>query len=260
MSQAIAAYGNAQEVLDQVSGRSARSRLEALKTNVSLLQTAASGQAVDFSAAASGSPKRNGRRSPDPAPSSSGGAESPQALVDTLRNATDLEALSDFNITYTHVEFQTPAHQELYEAMNAANRAMLELEKTLQAKFGSGLMDQMAGAGGQGMMGAGGFDPASMGSADISVGEVSGNRGTMTVAAGGGSQEIPLVRINGRWFVDGTEDFNTLAAMANSQPAMMQTLMSMGTIAADLSRRVNADEFSSPQEVMMALGQAMQGP
>jgi hypothetical protein len=261
MSKAIAAYGNAQEALEQVSGRSARGRLEKLKANVSLLQTAASGHTVDFSAAAGDRPARSGGGSSAPAPApSSGGAESPQALVDTLRNATDIAALSEFNLSYTHVEFNSPADQELYASIADANRAMLELETALQAKFGSGLMDMGGAAGGQSMMGASGFDPEDLGSTDISIGEVSGDRATMIVDLGDGqSQETQLVRVNGRWFLDGTEQFNTLAAMAGSQPMMMDTLKSMGGIAADLIRRVNADEFSSMQEVMMAFGQATQG-
>jgi hypothetical protein len=258
VSQAIAAYGNAQDVLEQVSGRTARGRLETLKANVSMLQSAASGQAVDYSAVASDTPARSGGRSPAPA-APTGGAESPQALADLLGNANGIQALSEFNLSYTHIDFQSSEHQELYATMTDAQRAMLDLEKALQAKFGSGLMDQMGGAGGQGMMGPGGLDPADIGNADISVGEVTGDRGLMTVAAGGQAQEIPLVRIDGRWFMDGTEQFNMLVAMAGSQPMMMDTLKSMGGIAADLTRRVAAGEFSSPQEVMMALGQAMQG-
>jgi hypothetical protein len=256
--QAIAAYTNAQDVLGQVAGRTARLRLEALKAKISVLQAASSGQTVDFSAVAGDSPSPAGPRRPSPTPG--GGVETPQALVDALRNATGVQALAEFNLSLTHIEFQTPAHQQIYEAMNAANRAMLELEQALQEKLGSGLMDQFGGGGGQGMTGGpAGFDAGALGTAEINLGEVSGNRGSMTVSTGDQAREIGLIRINGRWYVDGTEDFNTLVAMAGDQAMLLQTLQSMGTATVDLSRRVRAGELASIQEVMMALGQAMQG-
>jgi hypothetical protein len=260
--QAIAAYANAQDVFGQVSGRAARSRLEALKTKISMLQAAAAGQPVVPTPAAGDGPGPADRRDagPDSAgPTPSGGAESPQALVEALRNATDLEALSEFSLRLTHIEFQTPEHQQLHEAMTSANRAMLELEKALKEQFGRGLMDQLGAAGGQGMMGPGGFDPAALGAADISLGEVSGDRGTMTITAGGQTKEAALIRISGRWYMDGTDDFNTLAAMAGDQTMLLQTLRSAEAAVGDLNRRVRAGEFTSPQEVMMALGQAVQG-
>jgi predicted nucleic acid-binding Zn-ribbon protein len=222
MSQAITAYGSAQEALEQVSGRSARSRLEALKADISLLQTAASGQAVDLSGAAGGdSPAREGRPSPAPA-SGSGGANSPQALIEALQGATDLESFTGIQLDLTHIELKTPVARQIYDASIVAGRAMAELDKAMREKLGSGLDTP-----------------------EVSLGEVSGDRGTMTVTMFGAPQPVGLIRINGMWYVDGTAQFDAQIAQAGA----------MGIDEA----AINAGEFSSPPEVMMALGEAMQG-
>jgi len=239
MSQAIAAYGNAQEALEQVSGRSARRRLEALKANVSLLQTAASGQAVDVSAAAGGSPAGNGRQSPAPAPGS-GGAESPQALVEALQSAADLESFTGIQLDLTHIELKTPVARQIYDGSIAVGRAMVELDKAMREKLGSGLD-----------------------APGVSLGEVSGDRGTMTVTTFGTPQQVGLIRINGMWYMDGTAKFDAQVAQAGAmgmdQAAMLQLVQGQGAAIGEVTRRVGAGEFGSVQEAMVALGQAMQG-
>jgi hypothetical protein len=239
VSQAIAAYGNAQEVLEQVSGRSARGRLEALKANVSLLQTAAAGQAVDYSAAASGSPARAGRQSPAPAPGG-GGARSPQALVDGLQSATDLDSFTRIQIDLTHIELKTPVARQIYDASIAAGHAMVELDRAMREKLGSGID-----------------------APGVSLGEVSGDRGTMTMTVFGAPQQVGLIRINGMWYVDGTAQFEAQVAQAGAmgmdQAAMLQLVQGQSAAIGAVTRRVNAGEFSSVPEAMTALGQAMQG-
>ncbi|MHC5005984.1 MAG: hypothetical protein ACYTGF_01345 [Planctomycetota bacterium] len=240
MSQAITAYGSAQEALEQVSGRSARSRLEALKADISLLQTAASGQAVDLSGAAGGdSPAREGRPSPAPA-SGSGGANSPQALIEALQGATDLESFTGIQLDLTHIELKTPVARQIYDASIVAGRAMAELDKAMREKLGSGLDTP-----------------------EVSLGEVSGDRGTMTVTMFGAPQPVGLIRINGMWYVDGTAQFDAQIAQAGAmgidEAAMLQLVQGQGAAIGAVTSRVNAGEFSSPPEVMMALGEAMQG-
>jgi hypothetical protein len=239
VSQAIAAYGNAQEVLEQVSGRSARGRLEALKANVGLLQTAAAGQAVDYSAAASGSPARGGRQSPAPAPGG-GGARSPQALVDGLQSATDLDSFTRIQIDLTHIELKTPVARQIYDASIAAGHAMVELDRAMREKLGSGID-----------------------APGVSLGEVSGDRGTMTMTVFGAQQQVGLIRISGMWYVDGTAQFEAQVAQAGAmgmdQAAMLQLVQGQSAAIGAVTRRVNAGEFSSVPEAMTALGQAMQG-
>jgi hypothetical protein len=256
-AQAIDAYKSAQDMLGRVSGRTSRLQLEALKAKIGALEAASSGQAVDFAAVASDGPAPGGPRSPAPKPG--GGAETPQALVDALRSATGYQALAEYSRTLTHIDFQTPAHQQIYEAMNDANRTMLELDAALIEQFGSGLMDMLGAGSGMGMAGPGGIGADALSAAQISLGDVSGNRGSMTVSTGDQTREIDLIRVNGRWYVDGTEDFNNLVAMTGDPTMLLQMLKSMATATGELKGRVRAGEFGSIQDVMAAFGQAMQG-
>jgi hypothetical protein len=233
MSKAAAAYGNALETLEQVSGRSARSRLETLKASVSRLQTAASGPAVDSAAAGGGSP------APAPAPSSSG-AESPQAIIEALQSTTDLESFMGNQLDFTHIELKTPVARQIYDASIAAGLAMVELDNAMRENLGSG------------------FDAPA-----VSLGEVSGDRGTMTVTMFGTPQQVELIRINGMWYMDGTAQFDAQVAQAGAmgmdQAAMLQLVQGQGAAIGEVTRRVGAGEFGSVQEAMVALGQAMQG-
>jgi hypothetical protein len=258
MTQAITAYTNAQDELGSVSGRAARQRLETLKAKIGILQTASTGQAGDYPAMAADSPPSADRAAA--APTGGSGAESPEELMQAMQDATDLETIMDLSLNLTYIDLQTPAHRQLYEAMAGANRATLELERALQESFGTGLMDQFgAAAAGQGLPGASGVSADDLASAEFSLGEISGNSGSILIAAGGETTEVGLVRINGRWFVDGTDEFNALTAMAGDPGMMMQAVQSVGAATGEMTRRVRAGEFSTIEEVMMAFGQAMQG-
>ncbi|MHC4080341.1 MAG: coiled-coil domain-containing protein [Planctomycetota bacterium] len=237
--KAIAAYANAQEVLEQVSGRTARSRLEALKANVSLLQAAASGQAVAVAAVPDSGDQGPPVDSPGASPTVDG-AESAEALVEALQNATDLESFTDIQIDLTHIELKTPVARQIYDASIAAGRALVELDKAMRENLGSG------------------FDAPA-----VSLGQVSGDRGTMTVTMFGAPQPLGLIRLNGMWYVDGTAQFDAQVAQAGAmgmdQAAMLQLVQGQGAAIGEVTGRVRAGEFGSVQEAMMALGQAMQG-
>jgi hypothetical protein len=85
----------------------------------------------------------------------------------------------------------------------------------------------------------------------------------MTVTMFGAPQPVGLIRINGMWYVDGTAQFDAQIAQAGAmgidEAAMLQLVQGQGAAIGAVTSRVNAGEFSSPPEVMMALGEAMQG-
>ena len=114
----------------------------------------------------------------------------------------------------------------------------------------------MAGAG----FGMGG----PLGEAQIGLGDISGNRGTILVNGAGGQQEVAIVRIAGRWYFDGVAEFAAMKQFAEQQGMSMDMMKSMSEsirrAMRTLAARVRAGEFSSAQEVLMALGQAMMPP
>ena len=168
------------------------------------------------------------------------GAESAEALVEALQNATDLESFTDIQIDLTHIELKTPVARQIYDASIAAGRALVELDKAMRENLGSG------------------FDAPA-----VSLGQVSGDRGTMTVTMFGAPQPLGLIRLNGMWYVDGTAQFDAQVAQAGAmgmdQAAMLQLVQGQGAAIGEVTGRVRAGEFGSVQEAMMALGQAMQG-
>jgi hypothetical protein len=251
VAAAVEAYTNAQSLLGQVAGRSARRRLEAVKLKMDALEAAASGQAVDVASLEPDVPPQ--------AASTSSGAESPEEIVEAFRNATGLRDITDLAYDLTYVDFQTQSHRMLFDASMAANRAVLALDEAVQAKFGTGMMDQLGAMGGnQDMMG---FSPEELAAAQFEIGEVSGSHGTMQITSDGDTEDVKLIRINGRWYVDGTEEFRMLtdqmAAAGGEETAVLMMIQSLSGVMEDLTERVQADEFGSVQDVMTAFGQAV---
>jgi hypothetical protein len=259
VSEALDAYTDAKGLLDQVAGRAARRRLEALKMKVQALEAATSGQAVDVAALTKDLPQATAAAGDDASGSTSSGAESPDALLAALQSASDLASFLHIASDLTHIEFKTPAQRSFYQAFIASNRAMVELDQAVQEKFGTGLLDQIGGAGGQNLMG---LDPSELGSIEYGLGEISGNHGTITVTKkDGATDEIKLIRVNGRWFLDGTDKFGEMTAPSGPAAEMVNTMIAgmqaTTGVAQDFTRRVGAGEFNSTQEVLVAFGQAM---
>jgi hypothetical protein len=261
IEEAASAYADSQNMLNQVSGRAARRRLETLRANISLLETATSGPMP--------APIETPRERREPvadAPAAAAptrGAESPEALVQALLNAEDLESLMDVAFNLTHVEITTPEDRQFYDAARESNLAFFELEKAMQETFGSGLMDQLGPMAAGQVLGQGALGGASPQAPDVSLGEVSGDRGTITVDAEGQTQELGIIRVDGRWYLDGTADFKAQASQAEAmgvdRTMMLQMARSVGAAVGDLTGRVRAGEFDSAEQVMMAFMQAMQG-
>ncbi|MHC4128532.1 MAG: coiled-coil domain-containing protein [Planctomycetota bacterium] len=230
MAQAADAYRNAQDVLGQVSGRTARRRLEALRARMSALLEEEPPPAT---------PEVGRRPSAAEAPApTADGAASPEALVQALRNAGDLESFTDIQLNLTHIEIETQIAGEIYEASADANRAMVELDTAMQEKLGGGL-----------------------GLPEVSLGQVSGDRAAITITVLGQPRPLELIRIDGMWYVDATDQFNAqiaqAAAMGLDETAVLTMAQTQAAAIREVVGRVRAGEFSSVPETLGALGQAI---
>ena len=90
--------------------------------------------------------------------------------------------------------------------------------------------------------------------AGATVSEQTEDRVVYTKTAFGQTQTIVIRKIEGTWKIDVDElDQTTLAAL----PVMEQMATTMATAADSLVKRIQAGEFKTAQEVMMAFGQSM---
>ncbi len=259
--QGSAAYANAGGVLDQVSGQTTRAQLERLKARMSSLESAVTGEPVAAEPVAAPAPAARAAstptRTPAEAPASvtavyGRGAESPQALVAALAGVSDIVAVTRFNLDYSWVELNSPDEREFYESAIRSSRATLDLEDAFGEMYGTGFMAMSAQAMSGGQM----AEVARLIGAEVALGDVSGDRGTIQVTADGETDALTMVRADGRWYIDGTEQAREL--LASSNPQMAGMVQTMTTVMRDLAGRVRAGEFASIQDAMMAMGQAMQ--
>lgn len=257
LRKAREAYGNARETLKSVSGRTARAELDRLNANLDrlLASTAADTPPPDAPAP----PARGGG---EPAPTASGGeadgngAATPADLVAAIGAAGDLEAQTALAARYTHVDVETREQQDLWTAISESSRASAELDGAIRNAFGTGLVE----LGGQ-MMGVS-SDLAGVDAAEL--GQVDGDRGTIRVTAQGQSEDLPIVRVAGRWYIDATEQFAAVAEQLGASDPLSSVqatafIQSITEAMSGLTKRVGGGEFATAQEVMVALGQAM-GP
>lgn len=248
------AYTNAQSQLSRVTGRSAGPQLEALKQDVQTAISALSGETVDLTPAPTPRAPRSRR------PSSLGaGADSPEALLAAINQADSLASMTNLFVELTYVKFRNAAERELYSIMITSARASLKLEQALQERFDTGLMElgQAAWGGGADMFGgqAGfGFGEAQV--QDARLGDVAGDNGTIIVTSAGQTDRMPIIRVNGRWYVDGTTASGDGLAMGiGGEGAQMFKTIMQDSISSlnDLTNRIRAGEFTSIEQVQEAL-------
>ncbi len=95
--------------------------------------------------------------------------------------------------------------------------------------------------------------------AELELDEVWQNTATIVVTdSAGGTERIPLIVIDGRWFRDGTELFELVVEQMITGPDSEKYVESLGTGLRDLTRRVKAGEFSSHRNAVEALRQVLQ--
>ena len=251
------AYTSAQVQLSQVTGRGAGPQLEALKQDVQTAISALSGETVDLTPAAP-TPRASRSRGRG---SLGAGADSPEALLAAINQADSLESMTNLFVELTYVKFRNSAERELYSIMITSARASLKLEQALQERFGTGLMElgQAAWGGSADMFGqaaAGGFGFGDAQAQDARLGNVAGDNGTIIVTSAGQTDRVPIIRVNDRWYVDGTTASGDGLAMGigGEGAQMFKTLMqdSIDSLN-DLTNRIRAGEFTSIEQVQEAL-------
>ena len=252
--QAVAAYTEALETLGTVRGRAARRQLESLKANITLLQSAAAGEEINYGASAGNRAHPAGPARPGSG--AAGGAESPEALVDAFMAARgDPSAGGRLFLELTYIETRTPSDRKLYESMIETTRAHTDLEQTLKDQFGTTLASYVAELGGAALAGAGWTDFLATVADEVKLGEVSGSAGEMIVSISGVEKPVPLKRVNGRWFIDGSDILQRVKAMVGPLVAAAEgqspvdMVVAIGriqtSVSEDFSRRVRAGEFTS---------------
>ena len=115
---------------------------------------------------------------------------------------------------------------------------------------------QAAWGGGADMFGqAAGFGLGSTQGQNARLGDVAGDNGTIIVTSAGQTDRVPIIRVNGRWYLDGTTASDDgLATMGDEGAEMLKTIMqdSISSLN-DLTNRIRAGEFTSIEQVQEAL-------
>ncbi len=174
-------------------------------------------------------------------------------LLEVLRNAEDLASLAGANMDLTYVRIESPEAKRLYEAITDSTRAMLELDKAIQDAFGTGLME----AAGD-VMGSVGVMPGLHGAQLELVDVTEDAAAIVATSTDGQAEKIPLIRLDGRWFLDGTQQFNLVTEQMGTGPVSVEYVQTLANAMRDLANRVQAGEFQSLQAALMALGQTLQ--
>ena len=113
---------------------------------------------------------------------------------------------------------------------------------------------QAAWSGGAGMFGGQDFGFGGTQAQDARLGDVDGENGTILVTSDGQTDRIPIIRVNGRWYLNGTTASGDVPAMGGESAQIVKTAMqdSINNIN-DLTIAVRAGEFTSIDQVQAAL-------
>jgi hypothetical protein len=249
IEQATAAYTTAREVLDQVSGRTAGRKLEMLKNNLDMAISALSGQAIHRSSlmppAGAGSP---------PGPPTT-------AAPDHGRFATPDDLLTHLEALASTATVDVDELLRLYHAETPEGRAMTalvgdlviatgRLREALVGRFGPSAVEAASGA-----LALNAGLPTGLAGR---ITERTDDRATITFnAPTGASDTMSLVRVGGSWLIDADDIDEADRQRLSILQAMAPTVK---TACGDLVERLEAGEFSTPDEVIQALVEAMVGP
>jgi len=259
IEQAKAAYQSALDASNQVRGASAE--LADMQSGINAALAKLKGEQLPTaSAGAAGSGSTGQLIHGD-------GAESPEQLVSLLRRVgggaqpelTDVALLMDSFVIETTDQGMVQVFTTVRDMVSAA----AELDAALNNQFGQGVMDipQMQAMGG--MMPTGNDLPEA-----VELQAQSDDRAeALATKPDGSTQTIRMRRIDGRWFIEPTEDMRqgmTPGGGAEAQMAqqMMQGMMNMlkgiGQLMTNMAQRVRAGEFNSFQQFTQAMQQQAQ--
>lgn len=248
IEQAKAAFTEAQDILSQVGGRGNQAAVEAFRNNLDSVTAVLSGQRSMAAASLTSFSSST--------ESTATGAESPEAIVAMVQNASDIMGLTAIFDLLTPIEQAEGISPDVAQAFNALRTLLTgtaALDKALQAQFGRGVAD----IPGMEMLAMGAGDLPKVQSAHVE--SVEGDRGSISITdAKGETNSVGIVRINGRWFIDAS-DISDLADMdellgsggaADPQAQAMMTqfigmFQAMGSAMHQLAQDVQNGQFSS---------------
>lgn len=157
-----------------------------------------------------------------------------------------------FEDTVAMTHAGSPAGEKALAGMVGFAKASYQLDQSLRAKFGKGVEAVMGGPGEEGMgMGSADFSKLqTLKVADLEA-KAQGDRGTFTDPLDG-SNDGKLIKIDGQWKVDASEDLNN--PMAGMMMTMLDTMTrTMRSVTAD----VDSGKLTSLDEVKAAFEKAM---
>ncbi|MCZ6735487.1 MAG: hypothetical protein O7C65_06830 [Planctomycetota bacterium] len=239
IEQAEAAYTDALDILGSASGRGTRRDVESLRNSIDQALASLSGEEVDWSSVR-GSGQLTGS-----VPTPTRTFATPEALLAYLWSlqSSPTVNLEDFLGLY-HAE--TAEGRRMLGLMQDLDAPSAELQRAMVARFGQSAVQTTESS----VMIAGLFAGSNW-----RITNKTDDRATISSSSPLGTFDmLSLVRVNGSWMIDADDidetDRQGLAMMQAMLPAMKQAY-------ADLIKRLQAGEFSSPDELIAAQMEAM---
>lgn len=248
---ALASFKAALDAVQQVSGPDRRGSVTAFQNGLQVSIAALTGQGTLALPAPSGTvpaPADAG----DAAATREAGFSSPEELVQLLQSmdSQDPEAVETF---LDAIYAGSPAARELVDLQRRLVSPMIEFMAALSEQFG-----ETAPAALQASQ-AGSMGP--MVPENVRVTYESDDRVTVEFDAGGEvGQTMDLILVDGRWFID-AETMLQAAGLDDPTAVQMIKLMAprLSQMLRDLTARVRAGEFASPEEALQAIFQDLMG-
>ena len=221
------AFKQAKDSLEKVTARGAgASQLETLKLDIQASIDSLSGKRITRSRSTGVTKPGAGTSRGSSTTALGNGADSPEALVEKIKNATGLKGILSIFIDYTFIPVESNEDRMLASGIIDIAHTLIDLDSALYDQFNEGLvemaltgiseMDENSGA----MGGMGGMpmdmpdldfidfeniDPQDIRSISfdsVEIISVSGKRGIINITAfGDPSGPIDIRQINGRWYL-----------------------------------------------------------
>lgn len=280
------AFEQAKSSLENITARgSGAMQLEALKQDIQASIDSLSGKKVTRSRSTSVNSRSSSSRGSSSTAVLGNGADSPEALVAKIKNASGLKGILSIFVDYTFLPVESNEDRMLANGIIDIAHTLIDLDSALYSQFNEGLIE-MALTGMSDMKQNGGvmggipmdipeldfidienIDPKEVRNISfdsVEILSVSGKRGTINITAfGDPSGPIDIRQINGRWYlfdqemIDGYKQGYKQGYEASGAPSpdemgaammkgmILQMLKPVKDAAKQFTARVKAGEFAS---------------